>query len=103
MRLAEVAGLPGVLRAHLHDPQFDLRAIHCDSRRADRQTGFVALAGLKTDGHRFVDSGQTLANPRFEGVALCDGNVDLKNGSGLAHEADRETVPPGAQGPGLVL
>ncbi|HKI98940.1 MAG TPA: UDP-N-acetylmuramoyl-L-alanyl-D-glutamate--2,6-diaminopimelate ligase [bacterium] len=63
MRLEEVAALPGVLRAHLHDPRFELGRVHCDSRRADAKTGFVALAGMRTDGHRFVDAARRAGSP----------------------------------------
>jgi UDP-N-acetylmuramoyl-L-alanyl-D-glutamate--2,6-diaminopimelate ligase len=63
MRLDAVAALPGVVRAHLHDPHYDLAQLHCDSRRADHRTAFLALAGLRTDGHRFVEAAQRAGAP----------------------------------------
>ena len=63
MKLGALAELPGVLRARLHDPDFELRQLHCDSRRADPETGFLALGGLRTDGHRFVDAARQAGAP----------------------------------------
>jgi UDP-N-acetylmuramoyl-L-alanyl-D-glutamate--2,6-diaminopimelate ligase len=63
MRLESLASLPGVLRAHLFDAAFDLPRLHCDSRRADARTGFLALPGLRTDGHRFLDAARRAGCP----------------------------------------
>lgn len=63
MKLARVASMPGVLRAQLRDPDFELGRLHCDSRRADAQTAFLALAGLRTDGHRYVEAARQAGAP----------------------------------------
>ena len=63
MRLDALAALPGVLRARLHEPAFELRQVHCDSRRVDACTAFLALSGLETDGHRFVDAARRAGAP----------------------------------------
>jgi len=44
MKLEMLAALEGVRQARLCTPGFDLRHVHCDSRRVDRGTGFLARA-----------------------------------------------------------
>ena len=63
MRLEDLARLPCVLRATVQRPGFELRAVHCDSRQVDGRTGFLALRGLQTDGHRFLDAARAAGAP----------------------------------------
>ncbi len=63
MRLDTLAALPGVLRARLYDPACELSQVHCDSRRVDARTGFLALSGLETDGHRFIAAARRAGAP----------------------------------------
>ena len=63
MKLALLADLPLVRRSRVIRPDYDLRAIHCDSRRADRATGFVAVRGLQEDGHRYLESALAAGAP----------------------------------------
>ena len=63
MLLKEIASQPAVLEARLTDPDFDLSALHCDSRRADPKTGFLALKGQNTDGHLYLDFAREAGTP----------------------------------------
>ena len=63
MRLAELARDSMVLRSQLTDPAFDLKSLHSDSRRVGAGTGFFALRGFTTDGHRFVDAALAAGAP----------------------------------------
>ena len=63
MRLEDLTRLPCVLRATVQRPGFELRAVHCDSRQVDGRTGFLALRGLRTDGHRFLDAARAAGAP----------------------------------------
>lgn len=63
MKLKELSRQPFVVRSLLSDPEFDLKSIHHDSRRADRQTAFYALTGQHQDGHAFLAAAQAAGAP----------------------------------------
>jgi UDP-N-acetylmuramoyl-L-alanyl-D-glutamate--2,6-diaminopimelate ligase len=91
MKLAALAALTGVRQARLRKPDFDLRHVHCDSRRVDGETGFLALAGLETDGHRFVAAARAAGAP-----ALFVSDAALYER--LAQELDAAPAGGGADG-----
>ncbi len=53
--LKALATLPDVLDARIFRPGGRLASLHCDSRRVGVGVGFLAMRGLHTDGHAFVD------------------------------------------------
>ncbi len=63
MLLKDLASHPSVLETRLTDPEFDLPALHCDSRRADPDTGFLALRGQNTDGHLYLEFAREAGAP----------------------------------------
>ena len=59
VELSQLAKHPRVVRACLWRPETLVRAVRCDSRRCGPQVGFLALKGLREDGHAFI--GQAVA------------------------------------------
>jgi UDP-N-acetylmuramoyl-L-alanyl-D-glutamate--2,6-diaminopimelate ligase len=90
MNLEDLARQPQVERFLLIEPGRALAALHCDSRQVNPQTAFLALKGLRTDGHRFLDD------------ALARGAPALLVTEGEAFERLRASPPPGLGGLFLV-
>lgn len=55
MLLKELANQPFVARARVAEAGFDLQGVTVDSRRAGRGVGFFAVAGLREDGHAYLE------------------------------------------------
>ena len=94
MRLDKVARHPLSLQSQVPHAGLELRAIHCDSRRVDAGTGFFALKGLSTDGHRFIDAAVSSGAPAvFVSDPAQFARLKAKQSSGHAVFL----VPPGRQ------
>ena len=94
MKLDKLARHPLSLQSRVPDAGLDLRAIHCDSRRVGAGTGFFALKGFSTDGHRFIDAALASGAPA---VFVSDPAqfARLTANPSSAHAVFR--VPPGRQ------
>ncbi|MDH5753449.1 MAG: UDP-N-acetylmuramoyl-L-alanyl-D-glutamate--2,6-diaminopimelate ligase [Deltaproteobacteria bacterium] len=63
MELSLLKPHPRIVRSRLNNPRYNLESLHCDSRLCGPRTAFLALKGLKSDGHAYIGEALRAGTP----------------------------------------